>query len=335
MRPPTNRTARALTKGVDKRTGAAKSVGTRGKSTGLRTGPTPGRASAATGQVRVGWSGITRNGKPVPIAKGNPNNIGKPFKTTETVRQMAAKVHAKLSKPGQPGTAGAQHPKGAGTTGGTRTTTKTTPAAPVVPFLTPAQQLALNNWNTRYGDSLAKLNASDQNALATFNLSNSANQLKAATSSNTTNQNMAARGMFQSSIRDTALNDIATTLANQYNVLHTRYQATLLNDATSRGELQGQNAGQQLYYNDLAVQNAQSVPPNTTPTTTTTTTPAPTATTPTKPPAQPKPAKPRATAAGSTVAAARVRAGMGFPKGNTGYGVHVPTGVGGGAGGVH
>lgn len=156
-----------------------------------------------------------------------------------------------------------------------RTVTTTTPAAAVAPFLTPAQQAALSRWNETYGASMAKLDEADALALTKFNTTYAADTAKNTQEQNMTDQTMAARGLFQSSIRENALNDLAGTLAMQYNTLHTAYQTTLMNDATARGTLQGEDATNQLMYGELGVQNAQGVAPNTTPTTTTTRVPIP------------------------------------------------------------
>lgn len=147
---------------------------------------------------------------------------------------------------------------------GAGSTTAQTPAPPVSPFLTPAQQMALTNWNTKYGTELAKLSNADINAYAKMGLSQSADETKNVQQVDATNQNMAARGMFQSSIRDGALNDLASTLAQQENLLRANYHTTLLNDQTSRENLAGENVGEQTYYNSLAVGNAQAIPPDTT-----------------------------------------------------------------------
>lgn len=122
--------------------------------------------------------------------------------------------------------------------------------------------MALNNWNTKYGGDLSKLSNNDIQALSKFNQSYGIAQYKNANQVNTANQDMAARGMGQSSIRDNALNDLAGTLAQQYNILHTNYQSALMNDATSRTTLEGSNAAEQTYFNNLAVQNAQSITPS-------------------------------------------------------------------------
>ena len=169
----------------------------------------------------------------------------------------------------RPSTGGAGSTNGRGSASGTRSkssTTTSTPATPTVqPFLTPAQQLALNGWNTRYGTELANLQQADVSGLARFTQTISADTLRNTQATDITNQNMAARGLFESSIRDGALNDLATTLATQENLATTNYHAILLHDQTNRNALAGQNAAQQAYYDALAVQNAQNQPPDVNP----------------------------------------------------------------------
>lgn len=165
----------------------------------------------------------------------------------------------------------------AATTAASATTTapaaaSTAAAAPVSPYLTPAQQLALGNWNTTYGEDIANLGLSDSNALTKYNVGMAADTLKNAETVDATNQAEAARGMFQSSIRAGALNDLAATLAQQTNVLQTNYNTSMLKDQSSRVALSGKNSYEQTYYNELGVGNAQSITPAVTPTTGTGTT---------------------------------------------------------------
>jgi hypothetical protein len=141
----------------------------------------------------------------------------------------------------------------------------------VTPFLTPDQQLALDKWNTNYGTELTKLDNADTGALTTMTNGIGSDELKNAEDTDATNQSMGARGLFQSSIRATALNDLAATLTQQENLLRTNYHATLIDDQTARDNLNTTNSVEQNYYSGLAVQNAQSIPPNTQPSPTPTT----------------------------------------------------------------
>ncbi|MGZ6570471.1 MAG: hypothetical protein ACXVHB_05920 [Solirubrobacteraceae bacterium] len=138
------------------------------------------------------------------------------------------------------------------------------PGAPTVqPFLTPVQQSALTAWNTKYAGALADLGQSDTDVWAKFDSSMATDQLKYAQNADMTNQSMAARGMFQSSIRDNALNDLGSTLAQQQNILKTNRDSALFHNQTQRGVLAGQDAAEQANYQGLEVTNAQGVPPDT------------------------------------------------------------------------
>jgi hypothetical protein len=209
---------------------------------------------------------------------------------------------------------------------------KPAPAPPVQPFLTPAQQAALTSWNTKYANDLATYTQNDTNAWANYNTTNATDILKNAQNQDLTNQSMGARGMFQSSIRDNALNDLAVTLAQQQNILQTTRDATLFRDQTARSTLGGENAAQQSSYNGLAVTNAQGIVPVPPPAS-----PNQVVQTPASPrPAAPKPAAPPkpkvVTPKPKTVAAAKTRAGgqlgatmtFGTPKVGSSGGVGIP-----------
>lgn len=179
--------------------------------------------------------------------------------------------------PGRPPSAPAVTPlpsQSAPASAASSTTTTSAPAA--APFLTPAQQNALDNWNAQYGGDLLNLNQADTDAWNTFNQSEADLNLKTAQSQQAANENAAARGVFQSSIHDNALNDIAVTSAMQDNILRTNRDSTLSHDTTSRQTLGGENTNNQNYYAGLAITNAQNVPPDTS--TTITPTPHPTVT---------------------------------------------------------
>jgi hypothetical protein len=181
---------------------------------------------------------------------------------------------------------------GAAATSSPTTTTTTTGAPPVAPFLTAAQADALTKWNTTYGGDLAQLTQNDTDAWTTYNTGVKNDTLTNQKDVNLTSQSMAARGLAQSSIRQGALNDLAVTLATQLNVLQTNRNTTLSKDATSRETLGGENAAEQDMYwgpGGYAVQNAQSVQPDTTQSTVTSTTPGTSAPAPTHPSTTPAP----------------------------------------------
>lgn len=203
--------------------------------------------------------------------------FSKSGKPTKAAHKAAAKAFAKTGTPARatptpenPPTA--THPATAAGHWVTKTTT--TPAPAVAPFLTPAQQEALSKWNTTFGNEIAKYapgtGTADEDALAKFTNTWSADQFRNANAQDTTYQSMAARGLGQSSIRQNALNDLAATLTQQYNVLDAAYKTTMQNDALAYDNAQGTNNTTQLMYNSLAIQNAQGVAPNTQGTTQTT-----------------------------------------------------------------
>ena len=137
------------------------------------------------------------------------------------------------------------------------------PAGPAtaLPFLTPAQQKALDDWNTSYGERLNALKAADATAQAKWTSQTGAENLKFATSEDMTNQAMGARGIFQSSIRMNALNDLAVSHAVAINTINTNRDTAINNDQITRQDLAGQDAANQGYYQGLAVENAQNTPP--------------------------------------------------------------------------
>lgn len=157
----------------------------------------------------------------------------------------------------------------------------TTPApaptsAPVLPFLTPDQQGALNNaWsNYYYGTNADNQRIGDANVDYGNTITQNAKVARVNTAAE--NNAAAARGLFESSIRDGALNDIAATQANNNNIALTNLhrlvgslQADIGRLTTNWGIAQGTAAGE-------GVANAQAV----TPTPSTTTTPNPNSQTP-------------------------------------------------------
>lgn len=131
----------------------------------------------------------------------------------------------------------------------------------IQPFLTDAQKAGLSAWNTRYGDEIAQLGENDKLAQDTYTQSLATDTLRNAQNTDMTNQAMAARGMFTSSIRDNALNDLNVTLAQQKLALGTARDATLFTDQNQRNTLGAENTAQQAIYNTDAVTNAQGVTP--------------------------------------------------------------------------
>lgn len=170
-----------------------------------------------------------------------------------------------------------------------KTPTRTAPAKPAAPaaptapppFLTPAEQAAWTKYQGSYQDRIGNINpdalagaSPDQitqaliNGGGTLGQSLAAGQSKYTTamgnalqahdiSTDNANQVMAARGLFQSSIRDGDLNDIDATLATRNATLNTAWSSlqTRIGTAydTSVRDF-GTTAG---YYAGLGVQNAQ------------------------------------------------------------------------------
>ena len=150
-----------------------------------------------------------------------------------------------------------------------------TPAAlravntPTKPFLTPEQQKSIDDWvNNTYNPGMATLAQNDTTAGATEAQALTNDRVTAQTNTNTTEQDMAARGLEMSSIRDNALNDIAGTQAMNDNIARTNYTTALSNDAIARQALQrtyNEQGPNGWYTNALAVQNAEGVTPPTLP----------------------------------------------------------------------
>ncbi len=141
------------------------------------------------------------------------------------------------------------------------------PSPPVAPFLTPVQQASFNAAAAKYAQSRAGLEQQLTDAPINTHTAIQAAQQTAATDTNTTNQSTAARGLFQSSIRDSDLNDIASTLTTRTNLLNTNL-ATLTTGINGQiGNLDTNWGNTQGLYNANAVVNAQAVAPNVPPAT--------------------------------------------------------------------
>lgn len=138
-----------------------------------------------------------------------------------------------------------------------------TPNPAPAPYLTAAQAAAETKYDTTYGYNIAALQGKQTAANTTEQEKANANSQSAAQGNDNANQAMAARGLFESSIRDSDLNDIATTLAMRNNILQTNLGTltTSINnqigtDATDYGT-------QHNLFNEDAVANAQTETPAT------------------------------------------------------------------------
>lgn len=193
------------------------------------------------------------------------------------------------------------------------------------PFLTDAQKANLADWNTKYADDLAQLGQNDTLAQDKYNQGVATDTLANENNTDMANQSMAARGLFQSSIRDNALNDLNVTLAQQKIAMQTARDAALFTDQNQRNTLGAQNTAEQMTYNTDAIANAQAVTP------TPTVGQAGAATGGAHP--NPNPAKPATPAApkpptpvgppkpqGVTTKPSPYRIGAGIPKVSTGFG---------------
>jgi hypothetical protein len=143
-------------------------------------------------------------------------------------------------------------------------TASTSPAPaspPAAPFLTSAQQYKLGLFDASIAQKIAAEQARETQGTATTNAQLNAAKQTHDVNTDNTNQSTAARGLFQSSIRDADLNDIDATLAMRNNILNTNLQK-LMTDATSAiGGLQTDWATTHNYYNTIAAANAQAQTP--------------------------------------------------------------------------
>lgn len=157
---------------------------------------------------------------------------------------------------------------------------KPAPTAPP-PFLTPAEQAAWTKYQGSYADRIGNINpnalagaAPDQITQALINGGGTLGQSLAAGQSKYTssmgnalqahdistdnaNQVMAARGLFQSSIRDGDLNDIDATLATRNATLNTAWSSLQTRVGTSYNQAVRDFGTTSGYYSGLGVANAQ------------------------------------------------------------------------------
>lgn len=137
--------------------------------------------------------------------------------------------------------------------------------APVAPFLTAAQQHALDVWNLNYGNRMGAIASGISTADFKQTTGLAAAQLGHDKSTNMANQSTAGRGVFDSSIRANDLADLDLALATKQNLINTAHKTAIANfqrDTTTQG---GLNKAEQDYYSGLALSNAQGVPPATPP----------------------------------------------------------------------
>lgn len=139
-----------------------------------------------------------------------------------------------------------------------------TPAAqpaPVAPFLTPAQQLDQINFDAgidgqiqTLGDAIRDAGINTAQGLIDAQKSHDVNTASA-------NETAAARGLFQSSIRSSDLNDIDATLATRQNTLNTALSNLTISNDASIGRLQTQRTTGDNTFLGQAVANAQAQTP--------------------------------------------------------------------------
>jgi hypothetical protein len=162
------------------------------------------------------------------------------------------------------------------------TPTAQSPVASIVqPFLTPTQQAALDKIDSNYGFTFSADQRKIADATTTTNTGLFNSQVTHDTATSNANQAMAARGLFQSSIRDSELNDLDTAMTARNNLLNTNLNRLALDTNAAMGHLTSNWVDDHNMYNAMAVTNAQAQvpvlpPPVVTP-------PAP------KPPANPAP----------------------------------------------
>src|SRR5581483_9213861 len=147
------------------------------------------------------------------------------------------------------------------------------PAAPVSPFWTQAQQDAWTQYNIKYNQQIRDLNQRLTDAQYTHDTRLAQAQHTEAVNENLANQAAAARGVFQSGIRQTMLSDIDTAFTMTETTLDTTLHSIQLTVGGQIKDLGTDYGIAQGEYNQEGVANAQGV----TPTIQTPAAPAPTA----------------------------------------------------------
>lgn len=135
-------------------------------------------------------------------------------------------------------------------------TTVTTPAPRPAPFLTPDEQRTWNDEQATIAGQIQALNNALTQALPTLNQNLADAQKQHDVSTNNDNQAMAARGLFQSSIRAADLNDLDATLTTRQNLLNTNYKNFLVNTQGQIDTLNKTLNNDSDYYTQLMAQNA-------------------------------------------------------------------------------
>lgn len=206
-----------------------------------------------------------------PATKGKPKPVKGPTVRATPTKPISQPGNAKLgAKAKGPKITPIRKPIKPGGSPGTAATTTTHSAPPVQPFLNPTQEGALQTIESNTSNKISALERAIGDATVNTNQGLFNNQHTRDISTQAANWNMAARGLFQSSIRDGDLNDIDATLAMRNNILNTNLNRLTVDNQgqiTHANDLLGITHNQ---YNGLAVANAQAVTPNTNTTTTTT-----------------------------------------------------------------
>lgn len=140
-------------------------------------------------------------------------------------------------------------------------TTPAPPPAPVSPFWTPAQQAAWTQYNIKYNQQIRDLNQRLIDAQGAHDTRIIAAQHTEAVNQNLANQAAAARGVFQSGIRQTMLSDIDTAYTMTKTALDTTLHSIQLSVNGRIGDLGSDYGIAQGEFNQEGVANAQGVTP--------------------------------------------------------------------------
>lgn len=134
-------------------------------------------------------------------------------------------------------------------------------SAPVSPFLTPQQTLDQINFDSGIDSQIQALNDTLRTSTIDTNQALADAQRGHDINTESENESAAARGLFQSSIRASDLNDIDATLATRQNTLNTALQSLTTSTGTNVTRLNTQRGGGDTAFLGMAVQNAQQQTP--------------------------------------------------------------------------
>lgn len=182
--------------------------------------------------------------------QGHPNWAGTPASGVSSAGSAGLNAGVLSTPPPPPPAQAAATPPGA-----------PAQSLPVTPFLTPEQQAQWTAYVLNYQGNVGAQNDKLAAAQYTHDTGAATAQHQHDVNQNMVNQSLAARGMFNSGIQLSDMSDLDTALTVRNTALNTALNTVKLAVGRDIGNLNTAYDTTQTEYNEMAVENAQSITP--------------------------------------------------------------------------